>query len=128
MPLRPERGPRQRHQHQWRRRSQAALQGFDALHFGVRNGDTLLFDQQFTDTAAALAFFSGFLDLGDVVNAPLIPQLLDLHFFLELTGTSGSGFGARFAVGTTPIPEPATAAMVCLGLIALSVARRLARS
>jgi hypothetical protein len=93
---------------------------FEALTFDVRNGQTQLAHQVFTDVASALAFFSNPLRLA--VGTGFVP--IDLHFVLELeSGGAGSGFAAVFALGTAVIPEPSTGGLVVVGLAILSARR-----
>lgn len=90
---------------------------FEALRFQVRNGETSLFDETFSEVGAAVDFFDGTLDLA--LGPGVVP--LDLHFVLELqSGGANSGFSTLFALGTMPIPEPSSAILLFVGLLLLA--------
>lgn len=95
--------------------------GFDTLRLQIARGTDLLLDQLFDDDAAALAFFDDHvLDFG---SDPLAGTL---RITLEWTAGLGDGFGGDFLVLGRPalIPEPAPAALLALGLVALALSRR----
>ncbi len=73
--------------------------GFTSLNFIVVEGGATKISDTFTTLAAAQAFFSNdALDLGTFASTSNLS--LDINFDLT-TGTTGTGFGENFVVGTT---------------------------
>ena len=96
-------------------------EGFDTLRLQIARGGALLLDQLFDDAVAALAFFDD-----HVLDFGADPSAGGLRITLELTAGLGDGFAGDFLLQGRPalIPEPATGAMLALGLVALAVSRR----
>jgi hypothetical protein len=105
-------------------------EAFQELHFRIENGELALVDEVFSDVASAVGFFNGALDLFDAAELPGGFSPLDLRIVLELESAGvGSGFAARFALGSVAIPEPSTGALLLVGLLAMvSTARVRARA
>ncbi len=101
--------------------------GFDVLDFEVTVEGNLVVDEQFTDLAAALAFFNdNVIDLG-ALDVLVSDGILDIVFDMDLTSNDpGDGFRYDLAFGNA-IPEPSTALLLALGLVALAHRRRASR-
>ncbi|MGH7452546.1 MAG: PEP-CTERM sorting domain-containing protein, partial [bacterium] len=94
--------------------------GFDEMRFQIFEEGALVFDQIFTDGAAALAFFNDrVIDLGNWMTG--LSGNLDLEFRMDLTASnSADSFGASLVAGI--VPEPGTFTLVALGLLAWRLA------
>jgi hypothetical protein len=107
--------------------SDAALEGEGEILFQVFIEGELAVEEFFTNHAAALAYFDdSLLDFGPVIVGADGSTKLDFDVVLEYTRLPHlrPGFDFEFAVAFSTVPEPGTALMLGLGLLALAARRR----
>ncbi|MFO0691655.1 MAG: PEP-CTERM sorting domain-containing protein [Myxococcota bacterium] len=94
---------------------------FAALAFRIFDGDTLLLERTFSDSASARLFFASPIDLRALVPSSGSGDASHLVFSLDgRGGPADAGFGVLFSVGTTIVPEPGTALLLGVGLALLA--------
>ena len=99
--------------------------GFDLLQFRVNREGATVFDQTFTDAAAAMALFDDHVvDLGDWRVG--LKGDLDLQFIVEITA-SQPGDAFQFNLVATTVPAPASVWLLLTAVLSLVSAGRKAK-
>jgi hypothetical protein len=94
--------------------------GFTKLELRISDADTEIFSQSFDSLVAAQAFFSDHaLTLGELGAGSH-----DLLVTAGFSVTNGQGFGFRYALGVSAVPEPQTWMLMLLGATVVLLRRR----